>query len=322
MNNFIKPLMIALAAVSMLAACAQKEEAALDPYATNFVYMKAPSINTFRATYSTLKVWKNKPDSIASFVQVRCTKPAPKDIKVSVEIDESMVEAYNAANGTDYLFLPEIKLLQDSYTIKKGEYVSVDTLKARISDYSTLLNGTQSYVVPVKLSSTSAGTLSESSFFYLFYEASELFAEMTNVYTGVKMDRSGWKVYKDSFDGEDITRTVTDGNTYSDVYGSGYKGPEVVLCIDLGAVYDNITNVGVEPYGNYATYTVDRMKVEISVDNVEYKDLGTYNCRNLSAAVLDLYDPQQARYIKITGYDPLSTSYGWDIGEIYVGTAE
>lgn len=314
--------MIAFAAVALLAGCAQKEEATADPYATNFVYLKAPLSSTYRATFSTGGTWKTKPDSVMNFMQARCTKPAPQDIKVTVEIDESMVETYNAANGTDYKFLTDIELVSEQLLIKKGEYVSVDTLKTKLTNYDGFLEaGTQKYIVPVRMTSTTAGTLSESNSFYIFYDAAALFAEITNKYSGTKMDRSGWKIYKDEIGGKDITSTLTDGSTYTDVYGSEYRGHEIVLYVDLGQVYDNICSIGVEPYGNYASYNALNTKVEISVDNVDYKDLGTYYTYTTSPAVLDLFDPQEARYIRLTGYDPQS-SYGWDIGEINVSLTE
>lgn len=319
MKNIFKSFMIALAAVALLSACAQKEESVVDPYATNFVYLKAPLSTTYRATFSTGGNWKNKPDSVTNFTQIRCTKPAPQDIKVTVEIDETMVEAYNAANGTEYQFLPQVELVQNDFVIKKGEYVSTDTLKTVITDYAPILAaGTQSYIVPIKMTKTSNGVLSESNHFYVFYEASMLFAEIVNnVYSGTKLDRSAWKIYVDEFGGRDVTSTLTDNTNYTDVY---YLWSGTVLCIDLGAVYENIVNIGIHHYSY--NYTAGSIKVEVSEDNVTYKDLGTYDCKQVGNAVLDLYDPQVARYIKVTGYDPISSSYGWDIGEVFVAVAE
>lgn len=314
--------MIAFAAVALLDGCAQKEEATLDPYATNFVYLKAPLSSTYRALFSTGGTWKTQPDTVMSFMQARCTKPAPQDINISLEIDESMVETYNAANGTDYKFFAHVELLSEQLLIKKGEYISVDTLKTRITNFDSFLEaGTQKYIVPVRMTNASAGTLSESSSFYIFYDAVELFAQLTDTYSGVKMDRSGWKIYKDAIGGKDITDMLTDGSLYTDVYGSEYRGHEIVLYVDLGQVYNNISCIGVEPYGNYAQYNALNTKVEISMDNVEYKDLGTYYTYTTAPAVLELFEPQEGRYIRITGYDPQS-SYGWDIGEINVSLTE
>ena len=305
--------MIALAATALFAGCA-KEETATDPYAVNFVYVKAPVNTTYKALFSTAGSWKSQPEEVLPLTQARCTKPAPKDIVVTVEIDESMVEVYNAANNTDYKFFPEIELLQSQLVIKKGEYISADTLKTKITDFDYFLEvGTQKYLVPIKLTKASAGQLSELNVIYLCYDAAMLFGQVTGSYTGSKLDRSGWSVYVND---EDKTGTLTDGSNYSDVYmlfGTN------TITIDLGQVYDNLTCFGVEHYG--ASYGCRTMKFELSVDNVEYKDLGTYDTYGLGSAVLEAFDPQQGRYVKITGYDPISTYYGWDIGEVNVATA-
>jgi hypothetical protein len=224
-----------------------------------------------------------------------------------------MVEAYNTAKGTDYKFFPGLELLQDSFVISKGEYVSADTLKTKITDFDALLaGGTQTYIVPVRMTKASAGTLSESNHFYIFYEAAELFGQMTGEYAGTNIDRSGWKIY---VDGRDVTKTLTDGSKYSDVYGIS----ENVINVDLGQVYDNLICFGVEHYGS--SYSCNFIQVEISTDNVEFRDLGTYETYAMANAVLEVFDPVSARYVRFTGYQPMSSYYGWDIGEINIAAA-
>lgn len=313
MKNIIKSLILALAAAALFAGCAQKEEATFDPYATNFVYLKG-SNQVFKALFSTAGNWKSQPDTVVTLTQIRCTKPAPQDIKVTVKIDESMVEAYNAANGSDCKFFSNIELLQTQLEIKKGEYVSTDTLKMRITDFDAFLEGgTQTYVVPVKMTEASDGYLSESNCMYIVYDAAMLFGQVTGSYSGTKLDRSGWTVYVNE---DNYTSTLTDGSKWSDVYM--LFGTNTVT-IDLGQVYSNLTCFGIEHYG--ASYGCRTMMFEISVDGADYKNLGTYDTYGLGSAVLEVFDPQEAQYVKITGYDPISSYYGWDIGEVNVATA-
>lgn len=312
MKNIFKTFMIALAAVSMFAACAEKQESTFDPYATNFVYLKAPLKSTYKATFSTAGTWKAKPDTVTNYMQIRCTKPAPQDIKVTVVVDESMVAAYNEANGTDYKFFSEMKLVQSEYVIRKGEYVSSDTLKTEILDFEPLkAGGTQNYIIPIKMTSTTAGKLSESNFFYVFIEAAELFGQMISDYNGTKIDRSGWSIM---IDGTDVTKKLTDGSKYSDVYNISKNE----INVDLGQVVDNLVNFGVEHYGS--SYSCQTMMFEVSTDNATWKNLGTYDTYALANAILEVFDPVSAQYIRITGYDPMSSYYGWDIGELNFAT--
>lgn len=314
MKNIFKSFMVAIAAVSMLAACADKVESTLDPYATNFVYLRAPIANKHKATFSTSGSWKSKPDSISSYIQILCTKPAPQDIKVNLEIDESMVETYNTANGTDYQLLSQVKLLQNELVIKKGDYLTTDTLKTVITDYAPIVEaGTQNYIVPIKITNTTSGVVSEQNHFYVFYEAAKLFAQMRADYIGTKLDRSGWTV---TADGRNVTSTLTDGSKYTDVY----EMSDPVITVDLGQVYDNLQCFGVEHYGS--SYTVRDLKVEISVDGNDFKSLGSYDAWDYANAVLEAFDPQTARYVRFTGTDPKSSYYGWDVGEINITVAE
>lgn len=319
MKKIYKAFMITLAAVSMFAACDKgpvppyKVEK-LDPYATNFVYLRAPIANSHKATFSNSGNWKSKPDSISSYIQILCTKPAPQDIKVNLEIDESMVETYNTANGTDYQLLSQVKLLQNELVIKKGDYLTTDTLKTVITDYAPILEaGSQNYIVPIKIANTTSGVVSEQNHFYVFYEASKLFAQMRADYTGTMLDRSGWTI---TADGSNVTGTLTDGSKYSDIYNLS----ENVITVDLGQVYDNLICFGVEHYG--ASYTVRDLKVEISVDGNDFKSLGSYDASDYANAVLEAFDPQTARYVRFTGTDPKSSYYGWDVGEINITVAE
>lgn len=326
MKNIFKSFMIVFAAAAMLASCAEGpvppyKVAQVDPYATNFVYFKTNANTSFGATFSTSGNWKTQPDTVAVYpVQFRCTKPAPQDLKVTVAFDESLVATYNAEHGTSYKFFPDVELLAaDSYTIKQGEYIGLDTLRTKITNFDTFVEGgTQKYLVPVKLTSTSAGQLSELAVFYIEYSAAMLFAQLRSDYTGTKLDRSGWKIYQGDFgSGEDVTRTLTDGSAYSDIY---YLFDKTTFSVDLGDVYDNLVCFGLEHYG--ASYTCRELTVEISEDGKDFKSLGTYDAWNYSKAILETFDPQRARYVKFTGNDFKSSYYGWDVGEINISVAE
>jgi hypothetical protein len=41
----------------------------------------------------------------------------------------------------------------------------------------------------------------------------------------------------------------------------------------------------------------------------------------MANAVLEVFDPVSARYVRFTGYQPMSSYYGWDIGEINIAAA-
>ena len=86
---------------------------------------------------------------------------APKNIDVSFIIDTADIAAYNAANGTSYLPLPTsaytVSGLTD--TIKAGQ-TSSDPLTVSVT--TSALNFSAQYILPIKLVSSSSGTISSS----------------------------------------------------------------------------------------------------------------------------------------------------------------
>ena len=322
MKNILKSIVIALAAVPMFVGCTENEKSAVqDPYATNFVYLKSPDETNFRARFSTSGTWKQKPDSILATSPIYCTKPANGDIKVQVEIDEALVASYNEEHGTSYQLLSEVKLLTNELTVKSGSYVSVDSLTFVHTDYASIIEGgTAQYLVPVKLTGVKGnGKLTESrpSVFYFIFDAAMLFAEVTTSYTETKVsDRSAWVIKEDEFgpNGYDITDELTDGSLYTDAYI--YSG--TVLCIDLGRVYENIADIGLESYYNEVGYMTSSMTVEVSEDNSQYTNLGQYSTNRLAPAVLNLFEPVDARYLKITV--GRANNYSNYIAEINIAT--
>jgi hypothetical protein len=86
---------------------------------------------------------------------------APKDIAVSFIIDTADIAAYNAAHGTSYLPLPAsaytVSGLTD--TIKAGQTSSVPLT---LSVTTSVLSFSAQYILPVKLVSSSSGTINSS----------------------------------------------------------------------------------------------------------------------------------------------------------------
>ena len=105
--------------------------------------------------------WESEPASETMDITVRIDKAIPGiDLTVDFEVDETLVAAYNEANGTDYELAPEgLVTIGADPTIKAGEgYVllPVTINTAVLADETGLVkrdwNG---YVVPIKISGMS-----------------------------------------------------------------------------------------------------------------------------------------------------------------------
>lgn len=307
--------MIAFAAVALLAGCAQKEEGPVDPYSVNWLYFEAPLTNSFEAIFSKefgfldpFQEQQNIPFTI------RTTKPAPTDSKITVSVDESLVAVYNEANGTDYQMLSGVQIAKSEVLLKKGEYLSIDTLRVTHLDHDDLMSaGDKTYLIPITVTDLPGSfEKSERAIFYLFYTVSETTAlgRVEKDYFGTQIDRSAWKV---TYYGYDITSTVTADSGYQ----STYQGDEVF--VDLGDMYD-VKCFGVE-FDYSMSYAGKSYSLAYSEDGVTYTDAGEYfNDYYQLKLIVKFFRTLHCRYIKITIGEPYS--WGCDLDELRATVAE
>ena len=111
MKTLFKYLLMSMPlAVSLLLMTACNDDESVDPYDINYVYIYSPV-----STENTLEYKGNgtflvdiAPECIVN--PVRCTKPAPTDLTIHINVDPSLVDSYNQANGTNYTLLKSVQL--------------------------------------------------------------------------------------------------------------------------------------------------------------------------------------------------------------------
>jgi len=84
-----------------------------------------------------------------------------KDITVSFKVDSTLISRYNAANGTNYVILPSSTYQVSSLSaiIKAGQ-TSSNTLSIKV--ISTNLNKSLKYIIPVSITTVTAGFIDSS----------------------------------------------------------------------------------------------------------------------------------------------------------------
>lgn len=156
----------------LMAACSDDESA--DPYDINYVYIYSPvrTDNTLEYKGNGTFLVEIAPECIVN--PVRCTKPAPADLTIRLDIDPSLVDSYNQTNGTNYTLLKSAQLENATLQIKKGEYISVDSLKVHYTDMAEFQNGAENYLLPISITSVkgSSVSVSENSRIYLTFSSS------------------------------------------------------------------------------------------------------------------------------------------------------
>ena len=232
---------------------------------------------------------------------------------VTASVDNSLIDAYNSANGTSYKSIDEslIKIANNPATIEANANKTTEQLKVSLEGDLSTLTDKSGYLIPVTFSANGAVTSSSRGVVYIIVTPVEgLFRKnfaFEDIGGSLVEDRSGWTIegesdlYTESYQHESLLDG--DGNTYVRTWG----GP-VVFKIDFGKELD-VTAVSLLPRQDnpwYASYHPYSIQIEYSEDGNIYTELGTAMQANgeivsfNGAAFAALYGSQKMRYIRIT----------------------
>lgn len=159
---------IALLAAVYTIACSEfdEEEMQFD----NVAYLNAASVRNSEAiTFNNLIVEQQKK------LSVTLAYPSELDVTVGLSVDPSLIDSYNALNGTSWEMLPSAfySLSVDKVTIEAGKTVS-DEVTVSFTGLNQL-EIDKTYLCPVAISSSSIGLLEASSkIFYLIKRSSAI----------------------------------------------------------------------------------------------------------------------------------------------------
>ena len=137
--------------------------------------------------------------------EAKCSKKASGDIKVTVAVDNSLIDTYNEEHGTKFEALPAeaIVLENTEMTIPAGEMVVADALHLKLTDDTNLLSTLKSekgYIIPLRLVSAEGANSQLStnmlapSFLTITVTEDNMNHEATQ-YTGtgtLVADQAGW----------------------------------------------------------------------------------------------------------------------------------
>lgn len=300
-RNFISCTGILLV-VTSFTAC--NEEVPYNQYDTdynaNFVYIK-PADDVYMdkehtIVYSSADNIIVSPQSNAYLLSARSTKAAPRDMTVSFALDPTLVEAYNKEHGTDYAMLSNAKLEKETLTIKKGEFVTTDTLKVVYTDKKEFADG-KNHLLPVVISKVSEGAqISEQSHVFIVYKSKQVQWLSTQEPIGKKVEnRDAWTMQREGME----ETSVLDGS-FSWDYAWGEE--EETVTVDMKAPV-TVRSIAVSFYSDAGSYLRSKtMKVYV-LEGDEYKDLGSQSfdlSGRTGTAYIDLLKPYTTAKFKIT----------------------
>lgn len=172
MKTFFKYSLIYVSALALLpltTACSDDEST--DPYDVNYVYMYSPSKTDNSLVYKGNGVFLTGIAEKCVINPVKCTKPAPTDVTVHFDIAPSLVDSYNQEHGTNYTLLKSAQLENSVLSIKRGDYISADTLKVNFTDLTEFQSGAENFILPITVTEMEGAgvSLSQNSKIYLTF---------------------------------------------------------------------------------------------------------------------------------------------------------
>lgn len=257
-------------------------------------------------------------DDVFVKIPVRTTRSFDLDVTVSAEIDNSLVEKYNTKYGTDHKIFPEgsVSWVKTSVKLAAGAYESSDSLEFTVSKNQYEKFIATSYLLPVRLTNASTGTISSTESVIWTFVKSEYKLIKDNV--GVNEmpgklveDYSGWTIFSTDEPTLNYT-TCLDGNQNTGVRFSNVKNPTIV--VDMKGIHKMCgMRVLAYPYswGNY--YDLSSVIMEVSSDNSTWTRIGIANAMAKSGyyQLIAFYEGIDARYIRLslTWLNGSSSSY-------------
>ncbi|WP_175630966.1 BT_3987 domain-containing protein [Bacteroides acidifaciens] len=244
--------------------------------------------------------------------EARCSKKASGDIRVTVAVDNSLIEAYNEEHDTEFEALPvEAVMLENAeMTIPAGEMVVADAVHLKLTDDANVLSTLKSekgYIVPLRIVSAEGANSQLStnmlapSFLTITVTEDNMNHEATQ-YTGtgtLVADQTGWTATTNGTvqSWYDPIESIFDGNGETYCYISNSSG-DLWLDVDMGKPYsfDGIRMMSSSYYGDSGSFSAG-MTVSTSDNGTDWKAQGEIES---DAEDCVFYAPLTARYIRIT----------------------
>ena len=259
----------------------------------------------------------NPTPSLEYPVTLKTQYAALEDNKVSVRINNDLVQVYNAANETAYAPLENVELTGGSeFTITAGESETSGNITLAFSDSMTSLELGRSYLIPIEISDVEgygAGVSESNNVYYIFistiYTPNMAAADSA---TGTLIDRTNMTAkYTTSYGSStNWTNDLTGKGT-----GTGYMYSSYLYDIDLGAEY-TLTSFEFNPayYSYYDYYYAAKIfNVQASTDNENWDDWGdSEELTEGSQQFVKIRYPAPVRYLRLVVKEGWRSTTGID----------
>lgn len=322
-----KTLLAMLAMLPFMAACQSDPDVGTPLYPVEeedvtpkvYVYNGTIEGNEMASTLVNTPAGLVIPEDTLRF-HVRMSRPASSDVKVSVALDNTAAEEYDAT--AELLSTDVLKLLTDEVTIPAGQIISSEEIVIAINDESAAVEALEKYAVAaVVLNASGAGVAQEYNTYIwkLYKETLNVYAELNTgaVIEGMtEIPKSDWTF---STTNTNYGNEITDGDISAWNYGM-VSTPGGTMTFEFSSPRKVSAFACITPqYASYYRYGVGALKVETSDDGETWTGHGTVTLQQLTGngvwTVAKFYEPVTAKYFR---YSPQTRANG-STGYAYVG---
>lgn len=314
MKKFWKYIAIATCTVVMapLTSCDDDDLGLKDTadYESNFAYFEQPNSTFAEVEYKANGDFISGLTDPLKLVPVRLTKPAPSNINVEIAIDPTLVDEYNAAKGTDYIFLEGAEIDNPIMSIEAGKYISTDVLSISFGDHSGFINQEKDLILPIVVKGGKGLTPSKSGRIFLTFNATYRPNYLT-IPTESMMFKAG--IMKEGW--EESIRTINVSNAFELSYAP-YEEVTVNIAIDQSkvAAYNEANGTDyefkadAELVSNTLTFGADENWGSFAINTGDLTGIaneGSYiipvTITSVEGAAVELTEDNQTIYVMVKG---------------------
>lgn len=305
-NNIIASLM--LLGAFTLQACDDNNSFDITGNPNNLVYLKIEGQANTALTYTVVTTPIGIENNISGKYPVRIQNAIAEDLTATVEVNRTLLDAYNTANKTSYLAVPDglLNINNTTLTIKSGEVVSADSISitANESMLSALEIG-KTYLLPLQITSISTHSANISSNMDCIYVV------ITTVYNEVRKNGgaadmvgtlitsyTGW-----TYSSDYTTGAIANLWTTSTSSRMNFTAQKPVITFDMQA---ERKVSGVRIYArssNNAAYRLNNAKLFLSKDGTTFERIADLSISQMAYAsyyqYICMYTGVEARYLRL-----------------------
>ncbi len=243
-------------------------------------------------------------------IQAMTNTPTDGGYTVSLTQDDSLIDAYNAANGTSYKALPaeNVSITGVPATIEPNAYKSSDITIGLTGDL-TKFNDENGYLIPLRLEAAGLSTAPIGGVAYVkvAVEHNNILANATGPVGTEVSDYSGWTATATTQNNYDMSDYLFNNNLWDNQANYVYKEYDTIE-IDCGQEI-NVRSIRLcTMFAYYASsYRLNSFKIELSTNGTTWSSMGVANAtEHLHLESNDGYQtavlivPTKARYIRLS----------------------